>query len=187
MVCLDSFCNPPPGVDAAADNVLGFAGLVHRDVKPDNILIHEGKVQLIDFGLADVDPGPEGFKEVVGTVPFSAPEVLQRSGAGSPADIWAAGVVFYVVATGRLPFDGALVDAECPAPTWSTSNLLYGGCKPSVACQTVLSPTCAPSYANLCILCNRPNRPNSFIELLSHCMPCVTRLAAVLGRHQHGR
>ena len=83
-----------------------YADIVHRDIKPDNILIHAGKVQIIDFGLAAVSKGPEGFKDIVGTVPFSAPEVLKKSGAGPPADIWAAGVTLYATTAGQLPFDG---------------------------------------------------------------------------------
>jgi serine/threonine protein kinase len=84
-------------------------GLVHRDVKPANIMVDEsGGSFLTDFGLARgaaatvlTKPG-----RVVGTLDYLAPEVITGSAAGPPADIYALGCVVYECIAGRPPFAG---------------------------------------------------------------------------------
>lgn len=84
------------------------AGVVHRDLKPDNVMIlPDGRVKLLDFGLAK---GPEsavlterGF--AVGTAAYMAPEQF-RGESGPATDLWAFGAVLYEVLAGRRPFGG---------------------------------------------------------------------------------
>lgn len=81
-------------------------GVIHRDVKPANILIAEdGRVVLTDFGLAmDVNLGTLG--EVFGSPRYIAPEQARNSAEAVPAsDLYALGVVLYQLLTGELPFD----------------------------------------------------------------------------------
>jgi len=100
------------------------AGIVHRDVKPENILIDgRGQVKLVDFGLAaDASPG-EGTKTrlKVGTPLYMAPEQLQGSDKIDPrADLYSLGVVLLELLTGALPKrrKGALtVPASVPGGT----------------------------------------------------------------------
>ncbi|MBX3468809.1 MAG: SUMF1/EgtB/PvdO family nonheme iron enzyme [Planctomycetes bacterium] len=86
-------------------------GVVHRDVKPSNVLIDaEGRVRVADFGLA-LAQGLERLTATgaaVGTPYYMAPEQVagQRDAYGPPTDVWALGVLLYQAATGRLPFDG---------------------------------------------------------------------------------
>lgn len=91
---------------AAALGVAHAAGLVHRDVKPDNILVEpDGRVRLIDFGLA-AEVNADTDDEAVGTFLYSAPEqtgVLRRPVDGR-ADLYALGVVLYECLTGETPF-----------------------------------------------------------------------------------
>ena len=89
------------------------AGIVHRDVKPENILLsHDGTAKLADFGIAG-DTALAGR----GTQGYMAPEqddALQGDSAGPAADIYAVGVVLFEMLAGRLPNHGEDVSAVLP-------------------------------------------------------------------------
>jgi non-specific serine/threonine protein kinase len=89
------------------------AGLVHRDIKPDNIMIRrDGYVKLLDFGLARTitEAVPDVKKTdpfiVRGTVFYMSPEQLRGKQLDSRSDLWSVGVVMYELISGRLPFEG---------------------------------------------------------------------------------
>jgi len=80
-------------------------GLIHRDVKPENLRFRSADTEclvLIDFGLCCYAT-PTESKDVVGTLLYMAPEVFSRN-YGTEVDVWSAGVVLYIVLTGRPPW-----------------------------------------------------------------------------------
>jgi eukaryotic-like serine/threonine-protein kinase len=85
-------------------------GVVHRDVKPGNLLVASDRVvKLADFGIAKATEQSSitQIGSVLGTAAYLAPEQGRGEEAGPPADIYALGVVAYQLISGRLPFEGA--------------------------------------------------------------------------------
>jgi serine/threonine-protein kinase len=84
-------------------------GLIHRDVKPQNVLLGEdGRPRLTDFGIAEalVSSGATRTGAVMGSVHYIAPEVVRGRKAVPQSDVYSLGTVLYEMATGRVPFEG---------------------------------------------------------------------------------
>ena len=85
-------------------------GIVHRDVKPANLLIEPGgRVKLTDFGVARIQDSGEATRtqgSMVGTLKYMAPEQVQGQKIDSRADLFSVGVVLYQLLTDKRPFDG---------------------------------------------------------------------------------
>ncbi|XP_034404425.1 serine/threonine-protein kinase DCLK1-like isoform X2 [Cyclopterus lumpus] len=119
---------------ASAIKYLHSLNIVHRDIKPENLLVFEHydgskSLKLGDFGLATVVNGP--LYTVCGTPTYVAPEIVAETGYGLKVDIWAAGVITYILLCGFPPFSGGedqealfehLLSAQLdfPAPYWDS-------------------------------------------------------------------
>lgn len=93
----------------AALRVAHQAGIVHRDIKPQNILVQpDGRVKVADFGIARAEGGSDMTEagSIVGTAQYLAPEQAQGLPLGPPADLYSMGIVLYEMLTGRVPFEG---------------------------------------------------------------------------------
>ena len=106
--------NDEGAVEAAAQILEGLAfaharGIVHRDVKPSNVLVAEEEhvsVRLFDFGLAQMEDADTltAVGDVPGTLAYISPERLHGQQAGPPADVWAVGVLLWEALSGHHPF-----------------------------------------------------------------------------------
>ena len=85
------------------------AGVIHRDIKSQNIMLtKDGKVKIMDFGLAKIKGGTQVTKvgATVGTVSYMAPEQMQGGNVDGRADIFSFGVILFELLTGTMPFRG---------------------------------------------------------------------------------
>ncbi|MGW1677893.1 serine/threonine-protein kinase [Saccharopolyspora sp. NPDC002376] len=83
------------------------AGIVHRDVKPSNIMFADGRVKLADFGIAQTldDPRLTTSGAIVGSPSFMAPERLQGADASPASDLWSLGATLFFAVEGWMPFE----------------------------------------------------------------------------------
>ncbi len=124
-------------------------GIVHRDVKPQNVLVgRDGSIKLTDFGIASVykDINAERLTTTgmtLGTVQYYAPEQAQGEIVSPAADVYALGIVMYEMLTGRTPFDG-----DTPV---------------AVAMQHIQDLPAPPTYYN-------PHIPPALEEIIMRCL-----------------
>ncbi|WP_427017158.1 Stk1 family PASTA domain-containing Ser/Thr kinase [Pseudarthrobacter sp. P1] len=102
------------------------AGLVHRDVKPENVLLsHDGRIKIGDFGLARAVTTTTNTATLIGTVAYISPELVNGELADARSDIYSVGIMLYELLTGQQPFRGDMpihvamqhVRGTVPAPS----------------------------------------------------------------------
>ena len=90
-------------------NYLHGLGITHRDLKPENLLYyhpgHDSKIMITDFGLSATIRGENMMRTTCGTPEYIAPEILARKPYTCQVDMWAVGVVTYILLSGTMPFD----------------------------------------------------------------------------------
>ena len=106
--------------------------IVHRDIKPQNIIIsREGKVKVTDFGIAKATTSQTTTANAMGSVHYASPEQARGGYVDHRSDIYSLGIVLYEMVTGRVPFDGET------AVTVAVKHLQEEMVPPSVYCKNI--------------------------------------------------
>jgi len=136
------------------------AGVVHRDLKPGNILVDgEGRPKVIDFGIARLDePDPAGATETgafLGTRQYSSPEQCEGTAVTARSDVYSLGVILHELLSGRLPYEvgnrslvesARIIQQATPAPLQIADHTLASGAKAIATCCLAKRP--AHRYAD---------------------------------------
>ncbi|HEY0997376.1 MAG TPA: protein kinase [Gemmatimonadaceae bacterium] len=137
------------------------AGVIHRDIKPQNLVVEpDGVLKVMDFGIARLTSGTSGMTQagmVVGTPEYMAPEQLLGDDVDPRVDIYAAGAVLYECLTGRVPF-----------PAESAITLIAKVLEEVPPSPAELVPGVPRALASLVLRClakDRDDRPRSAGEL----------------------
>ncbi|MET8180986.1 Stk1 family PASTA domain-containing Ser/Thr kinase [Streptomyces sp. NPDC005336] len=147
----------------AALGAAHLAGFVHRDMKPENVLIgDDGRVKVADFGLARaVDTNTSASTgTVLGTVSYLAPEQIEHGTADTRADVYACGVVLYEMLTGSKPHGGS-----------TPAQVLYQHLNEDVPPPSAAAPEVAPELDALVASAAARDvelRPADAVALLGH-------------------
>ncbi|MGH3352150.1 MAG: serine/threonine-protein kinase [Nocardioides sp.] len=153
---------------ARALRAIHAAGLVHRDIKPGNILYGTGDPCVIDMGIARSvdDTALTQTGRNVGTVGYQAPEQLRTGTFSSAVDIWGLGLVAFVCATGKWPYEGEigsmghLLDGKEPDLALCPDYL-----RPLVQACLALDPAARPAAADIVTADGNWDRLGSLVSL----------------------
>jgi serine/threonine protein kinase len=142
-------------------------GIVHRDIKPDNVIVSGRRVKVLDFGIAKQVEGVAGSNDptayvtqqgmIIGTIQYMSPEQALGKPLDARTDIFSLGIVLYQMATGRLPFKGETV-------TETMTQIIRDDPPDPAAVNRALSPSLAAIIAR-CLRKTREQRFESAGEL----------------------
>jgi tetratricopeptide (TPR) repeat protein len=128
-------------------------GILHRDLKPDNVLVHNDQVKLLDFGLSLLHE--QGDATLQGTVAYLAPELLQGAPPAPTTDLFACGLIAYELLAGQHPFNTS-------NPNRLLLDLLYA----PIAVETLPAPQPIQQWIGRMLARDPQQRPSSAQEAI---------------------
>eukprot|EP00250_Pteridium_aquilinum_P006013 c1600_g1_i1 orf=412-1587(+) len=109
-------------------------GVIHRDLKSDNLLISDKSIKIADFGVARIEVQTEGMTPETGTYRWMAPEMIQRRSYNNKVDVYSFGIVLWELITGSLPFQNmTAVQAAFAVVNRGTRPEIPTDCAPALA------------------------------------------------------
>ena len=170
--------------------------VVHRDIKPGNVMLTEDGVRIVDFGLATFADALKLTAEhsTLGTAAYMSPEQVRGLAADARSDVWAVGVILYEMLTGRLPVEtqtGSLVSALhaiCEEPPKPLTLTFTGGFRLDPDIQTIVGKALEKDpdqrYASADALAEDVQRYLSNQPILAHPPSTTYQLRKLIARHR---
>ncbi|HRK07385.1 MAG TPA: serine/threonine-protein kinase [Pseudobdellovibrionaceae bacterium] len=170
--CVRIFKELASGLQHAHDS-----GIVHRDIKPGNILIDKhGHAKLIDFGIAKFRQGEDdsGFRTetgiLIGTLNYIAPELFRGEAPSARSDLYSLGLVLYEMLVGRTPFKGQ--------NRFETMEMIKSGVLPVSTALKAMVPAAVWKLIKQCVLANPEERPTDMAAAARLADQVLQQLAA---------
>lgn len=144
--------------------------VIHRDIKPDNILINQaGDIKISDFGVSKyMDPGEDTLKELAGTTAYLSPEVLAGQDYSFNLDVWSFGITLLTVALGKMP-----IPEEHRTSFWDLLQFLETN--PVPAAPPGMFSADFTSFIAACLT----REPGEYWRRISECVPAVVTIVVL--------
>ncbi len=138
------------GIKAAHD-----ANIIHRDIKPQNILIDkDGSIKVTDFGIARAISEETITQVAIGSVHYMSPEQAKGAKCDKRSDIYSLGITIYEMLTGRLPFEGDL-----------TISVALAHLEEKMPCPSTYNPLISARLDNIILTCTRKNPDKRYMDI----------------------
>lgn len=174
----------------SAVNYMHQKSIVHRDIKLENILLDDSNtnIKLIDFGFSIYIPSDKKLSIFCGTPQYMSPEIVaKKEYYGPPADVWATGILLYIMLVGQFPFkapDEKKLYQKIQKNDFTVPNFVSAGAQHLI--KKLLNPNCGeritPEQVSTEPPRLHPSAPLSCQNTLARISSCITLYARACGQ-----